>query len=339
MLLPSSYSALMIEEIKRRLRLMSKFLPLLISTLIIVGCESSDRRTGDMKGHPFSFLEIESSEKTLIPSLHYIKARDKTRLAYREYIPKDITAVLIFYHGGGAHSGAGYQHIGYGLKNRFNVAVYTPDIRGHGYSGGERGDTSSPDQVFDDIGLFIRHIRTKHPKKALFLGGHSSGAGLVLNYSDLKKREKVEGYIFLSPYLGFRSNTENKNNKNPFATVKTSLFVENAMHGTHGNSKAVFFNYPEEILKKDTKLITAITVNMSNALTPSSPGEQLQDLKLPLAVWIGKEDEVLDATRVISFIKANSPKSFTKVVEGEKHLSILLNAPDYIGPWIHDVVH
>lgn len=291
-----------------------------------------------MKGHPFSFKEIESAEKTPIPSLHYIEARDKTRLAYREYIPKDITAVLIFYHGGGAYSGAGYQHIGDGLRNRFNIAVYTPDIRGHGNSGGERGDTSSPEQVFDDIGVFIRHIRTSHPQKALFLGGHSSGAGLVLNYSNLKKREKIEGYIFLSPHLGFRSNTENKNNKNPFATVKTSLFVENAIHRKHGNSQAVFFNYPEEILKKDSKLITAITVNMSNALTPSSPGEQLQDLKLPLAVWIGKEDEVLDAMKVISFIKDNCTKSFTKVVEGEKHLSILLTASDHIGPWIHDTV-
>lgn len=316
-----------------------KILTLLISTLIIVSCESTDSKKGNMKDQPFSFKEIESAEKILIPSLHYIKVRDKTKLAYREYIPKHITAVLIFYHGGGAHSGAGYQHIGNGLSNRFNIAVYTPDIRGHGNSGGEKGDTSSPEQVFDDIGFFIRYIRIKHPKKALFLGGHSSGAGLVLNYTNFKTREKVQGYIFLSPHLGFRSNTENKNNKNPFATAKTSLFVENAMRGTHGNSKAVFFNYPKEILKKDSKLITAITVNMSNALTPASPREQLQDLKLPLAVWIGKEDEVLDAIKVVSFVKDNSPKSFTKVVEREKHLSILLTASNHIGSWIHDIVH
>jgi len=95
------------------------------------------------------------------------------------------------------------------------------------------------------------------------------------------------------------------------------------MFGTHGNSKAVFFNYSKEVLQK-TKNIAAITVNMSNAQTPTSPKEQLQELNLPTAVWIGKEDEVLDAIKVISFFKENSPKSFTEIVEGEKHLSILL---------------
>ncbi len=224
------------------------------------------------------------------------------------------------------------------MSNRFNIAVFTPDIRGHGDSGGEKGDAPSPEQVFNDVGVFIRHIRMKYPGKALFLGGHSSGAGLILNYSNIKIREKVQGYLFLSPQLGFRSKTERENNPNPFATVKTNLFVENVRFGTHENSKAVFFNYPEEILKKDSKLITAITVNMANAITPTSPAKQLQDLNLPLAVWIGKEDELLDAVKVTSFVKENNPKSFIKIVEREKHLSILLTASNHIGSWIHDIV-
>jgi hypothetical protein len=98
-----------------------------------------------------------------------------------------------------------------------------------------------------------------------------------------------------------------------------------------------FFNYSKEVLQK-TKNIAAITVNMSNAQTPASPKEQLQELNLPAAVWIGKEDEVLDAIKVISFFKENNPKSFTKIVEGEKHLSILLAVSNHIGPWINDVV-
>jgi len=317
-----------------------KTLTFVTSILIFMSCVSLSSAKDNMKSYPFSFEQLFSAEKVFIPSLQYIEASDNTKLAYREYVPKQITAVLLFYHGGGAHSGAasGYEHIGNGLSNRFNIAVFTPDIRGHGNSGGERGDTPSPEQVFDDVGVFIRHIRMKYPEKALFLGGHSSGAGLILNYSNIKTREKVQGCLFLSPQLGFRSKTEKENNPNPFATVKTNLFVENVRFGTHGNSKAVFFNYPKEILKKDPKLITAITVNMANALTPTSPAKQLQDLNLPLAVWIGKEDELLDAVKVTSFVKENNPKSFTKIVEREKHLSILLTASNHIGPWIHDIV-
>ena len=317
-----------------------KTLTSVISILILMSCVSSARSEDNTTGYSFSFEELESAEKVPIPTLQYLEASDNTKLAYREYVPKKITAVLLFYHGGGAHSGtaSGYEHVGNGLSDRFNIAVFTPDIRGHGDSGGERGDTPSTEQVFDDVGVFIRHIRMKYPGKALFLGGHSSGGGLALNYSNSKAREKVKRYLFLSPQLGFRSNTEKENNPNPFATVKSNFFVENAMHGTHGNSKAVFFNYPKEMLKKDPKLITAITVNMANAITPTAPAMQLQALDLPLAVWVGKEDELFDAVKVTSFVKENNPKAYTKILEREKHLSILLTASDHIGPWIRDNV-
>jgi acylglycerol lipase len=300
-----------------------KTLIFISSIFILMICLSSARSENNTKDAPFSSEEISSAEKGFTPSLQFLEASDNIKLAYREYIPKQITAVLLFYHG---------------LSNRFNIAVFTPDIRGHGDSGGERGDAPSTQQVFDDVGLFIQHIRMKYPGKALFLGGHSSGAGLTLNYSNSMKREKVQGYLFLSPQLGFRSRTERRNNPNPFATVKNNLFMENAMHGTHGNSKAVFFNYSEKTLKKDPKLITAITVNMANALTPTAPAMQIQTLDLPLAVWIGEEDELLDAVKVTSFVKKNNPAAYTKIIEKEKHLSILLTASDPIGAWIHDII-
>ena len=65
---------------------------------------------------------------------------------------------------------------------------------------------------------------------------------------------------------------------------------------------------------------------------------QIQALDLPLAVWIGEEDELLDAVKVTSFVKENNPKAYTKIIEKEKHLSILLTASDHMGPWIHDIV-
>ena len=147
-----------------------KTLTFIMSILIFMSFVSSASSTDNTKSYPFSYEELLSAEKASIPSLQYLKANDKTKLAYREYVPKQITAVLLFYHGGGAHGGAdsGYEHIGNGLSNRFNIAVFTPDIRGHGDSGGERGDTPSTEQVFDDVGVFIRHIRMKYPGKALF---------------------------------------------------------------------------------------------------------------------------------------------------------------------------
>ena len=121
------------------------------------------------------------------------------------------------------------------------------------------------------------------------------------------------------------------------STLVLISWVSSSSSKENTKDPSLFFNYSKEVLQK-TKNIAAITVNMSNAQTPTSPKEQLQELNLPTAVWIGKEDEVLDAIKVISFFKENSPKSFTEIVEGEKHLSILLTVSNHIGPWIHDIV-
>ena len=310
-------------------------------TLNLFGCASADSAKANIKattkGSPFSFKELKSSNKVTLPSLQYMDASDKTKLAYRAYTPKQVKATVLLFHGGGAHSTAGYQHIGDGLSRDFDIAVFTPDIRGHGDSAGDRGDAPDPKQVLDDIGVFIRNIRKIYPDKPVFLAGHSSGAGLILNYSSFAAKEKVNGYLFISPHLGFRSETELEKNSNPFAEAKTSLFVTNAMFGTNGNSKAVFFNYPKAVLDNDPKLISAITVNMSNALTPTSPSEQLKELSEPSAVWIGKEDEVLDANKVIDYFYDNSPKSSAKMIDNEKHLSILLTVSNNIGLFLQNI--
>ncbi|WP_208837170.1 hypothetical protein [Paenibacillus cellulositrophicus] len=49
-----------------------------------------------------------------LPADHvqYVEATDRLRLAYRSYIPDHPKAMVLFYHGSGANSGAGYEPIG-----------------------------------------------------------------------------------------------------------------------------------------------------------------------------------------------------------------------------------
>ena len=75
--------------------------------------------------------------------VEYLAATDGVRLAYRAYVPGKPVAIVIFYHGLGANSGAGYVPIGQALSERYDIATFLPDIRGHGLSGGDRGDTPS----------------------------------------------------------------------------------------------------------------------------------------------------------------------------------------------------
>ena len=95
----------------------------IISTFVLISWVSSISSKENTKDPSFSYKELESAEKVPIPSLQYIEASDKTRLAYRKYTPKQVSAVLIFYHGRGTYSAGGYQYIGNGLSNRFNILV------------------------------------------------------------------------------------------------------------------------------------------------------------------------------------------------------------------------
>ncbi len=296
-----------------------------------------------MSEQSFSFQELREAAKIVLPESISITATDGIRLSYRRYLPTSPCAVVLFYHGGGAHSGVGYQHVGYGLQSQFNMVVYTPDIRAHGTSGGPRGDAPTPKQVWDDITTFIRHIRTEFPKLPLFLGGHSSGAGMVLNYSFQPNHELVDGYTFLSPQLGTRAQVDRPSLAAPFAVVDSSRFAAYAMSGgaLHGHDYAVQFNYPTTLLASDLGLIAAITVNMSIALVPSAPHEQFAALNLPFGLWIGSDDELFLPDKVLEFGKLASvvqADSEVSQILHSNHLGILVNAHETIGPWIANSV-
>jgi acylglycerol lipase len=83
-----------------------------------------------MSEQSFSFQELREAGMVNVAASESIQASDGVRLSYRRYALASPGAVVLFYHGGGAHSGLGCQHVGAGLPMQFDVAVYTPDIRG-----------------------------------------------------------------------------------------------------------------------------------------------------------------------------------------------------------------
>ncbi|QQX82610.1 alpha/beta fold hydrolase [Shewanella sp. KX20019] len=284
----------------------------------------------------FSLSEIKTAPLASLPALDYITASDGETLALRAYLPSEPKAIVIFYHGAGAHSGLIYPHIGAGLRDEFNIAVFTPDIRGHGSSSGPRGDAPDKEQVWQDINSVIEYARQRYPSLPLYMAGHSSGSGLILNYSSWKQHYSADGYFFVAPYFGYRSETEHDEPKPfSFTTVSVSSFVTNAMSGglLMGHSKAVQYHFPQQVLDDNPKIVSFNTVNMSNALTPTAPDEQLTQLQ-GYDLWIGDKDEAFDAKKVIAFAEANPPRnalSRLQKVVGENHFSILLNSHQYIG--------
>lgn len=107
-------------------------------------------------------------------------------------------AAVLLVHGLGEHTGR-YAHVG----KAFAAAGYALagfDLRGHGRSNGPRGDIPTYESLLDDIEEFLRQMRTRYPKKPIFIYGHSLGGNLALNLV-LRRKPRVEGVIATAPLL------------------------------------------------------------------------------------------------------------------------------------------
>jgi acylglycerol lipase len=290
----------------------------------------------------FSNEEINEISQIKLPKTEFFKSSDSVEIAYYSFIPQSSWDMsLIFIHGGGAFSGAGYQNLAINLMNKYNISVYLMDIRGHGNSGGNRGDSPEIRQIWDDLSIFIKLVKNKNPRISLILGGHSSGAGLVLNYSSAYADDMIAGYIFLSPQFGYKSGTERKNSVK-FAKVKMNVFIINAItKGKNGNRIAVLLNYSNEVLKSQPKMINSYSYNMAMALTPHSPIDQFKNIKKPYGLFIGEKDELFEPERIIKYARLPSKdvqkKSISRIIENRKHLSVLVDADEYIIQFIRKI--
>lgn len=301
----------------------------------------------EFTNEPFSFSEIMAPvDNQDEPEAKDVKilATDGVELAMKIYDPPTTTTCqpisLLFYHGGGAYSGGGYQYLARGLSEQFGITVYLADIRGHGESGGARGDAPSKEQVWRDIDGALDFVHKQNPSAKIYLGGHSSGGGLVVNYateqSESNKKDTVGGYILVSPELGYLSGTARADRKD-FARVNILAFILNGIFGVLGHNKAVQFNYPSELLETYKKMVAFNTVNMANAITPEAPKDQMEsmnsDNSKPVALWVGSDDELFDAKMVADYV-VDTESNVGTVLPGKNHLGILVDIHKQIGPWI-----
>jgi len=106
--------------------------------------------------------------------------------------------VICLIHGLGEHSGR-YHHWAERLTGA-GYAMVSIDLRGHGKSGGPRGDAPSFDHLADDIELMLDYAREKFVHLPCFLYGHSLGGMLAFFYL-VQRRPRLAGTVITSPLL------------------------------------------------------------------------------------------------------------------------------------------
>jgi pimeloyl-ACP methyl ester carboxylesterase len=132
------------------------------------------------------------------PALEAFQARDGGRLTFRRY-PGGNGPGVVLIHGSTASS-LGMHPMAQALAAQ-GLAVFTPDIRGHGGSG-RRGDIGYTGQLDDDLADFVALIRQQRPEQPLALVGFSAGGGFVLRIAGGPVGQLFQQFVLLAPYLG-----------------------------------------------------------------------------------------------------------------------------------------
>ena len=283
---------------------------------------------------PFSFTEIEQATKDFKEvTPNYFIATDSTNLAYYRFALQSSKAIILFYHGGGAWSKSMYQLMAQQTAYNYNMGGYLFDIRGHGHSEGTRGDATSSKRVLDDITDTINFIVAKYPKIPLLLAGHSSGAGLILNYLAQTKECRANGCIFLAPFLGVDAKKDIEYHEQKKQFVNKVHVWALVMHSLSGGRlfkhiPAVYFNYGE-LNKKDPLLLHYYTCAMATAVFPRNVKATLAKCQQPCAFFIGEEDELFEPDKIIAYREYCANRHLVaRIIPDANHLSIVIKAPE-----------
>lgn len=118
-------------------------------------------------------------------------------IRWKAWLPDDDpVAVLVVAHGFGEHIDR-YANVVNGAVPR-GFAVYGPDHRGHGRSGGHRALIDKHEYLLDDLDQVFARVASDHPGVPVFLVGHSMGGNIALA-SALRRQDRLRGLILSGP--------------------------------------------------------------------------------------------------------------------------------------------
>lgn len=111
----------------------------------------------------------------------------------------EVRAEVVFTHGLGEHCRR-YEHVAAALVS-CGVRAWAYDLRGHGRSGGRRGDAPRYELFVEDLGKIVQlAAQAGHP---VFLLGHSFGGQITVRYLEglREGQEFIRGAVICSPWL------------------------------------------------------------------------------------------------------------------------------------------
>lgn len=276
-----------------------------------------------------------------MPPASTYRARDGAPLSFREY-PAGDDRVAVLVHGS-AGSSIDMHPLALALQAA-GVAVYVPDIRGHG-ADRPHGDIAYVGQLEDDLADFMRAVRPAHGAAQWTLLGFSSGGGFVLRVAaERPLGQSFDRYILLSPYLRYDAPSLRGRNDPapgapagaapagaasagaaPQAQAWTAVSMGRIIGLTNLNKlgihhwdglPVVSFAVPANV----ASVTTAYSWRLLQNFAPHD--DYLADIRAvsrPLHVYVGTADQLFVADRMRAEFQAQRPDTAVSIIPGMDH--------------------
>ncbi|NLU64083.1 alpha/beta hydrolase [Rhodococcus sp. HNM0563] len=129
-----------------------------------------------------------------------------TRIVYDRWSPDnaEIAGVMVLAHGLGEHARR-YDHVAERLSE-LGLAVFAPDHRGHGRSGGKRLHAREMSDFTGDLDSLVDIATQAYPGLPVFLLGHSMGGAIALAYA-LDHQDRLTALVLSGPAVIVTSGT------------------------------------------------------------------------------------------------------------------------------------
>ncbi len=256
------------------------------------------------------------------------KTSDGETLFLRRWNPDTISpakkdiAVLIF-HGFTAYSGP-YAMAAIPIS-KGGYTVFGLDYRGHGLSGGNRGDSPGKDRWIADLAESVKYIKGLGFKRVVVLG-HSLGVAMAICAADAVP-DQISGLILLS---GAYEGRKGLNKPIPFfqqarilasAVFRPSYPAVEYYRDGMNVSKDTLFNF-----RYTLRFMTMLDVKKLR-LPPN--------LNIPVLVGVGDKDELFEIDKVKDFYNLipGDKKEFF-VMKNATHAKIPLESWEEIVAWL-----
>lgn len=254
---------------------------------------------------------------------------DGETLFIRRWVPDTIIAgkegiAVLLYHGITAHSGA-YDMAGVPISEA-GYQVFGLDYRGHGLSGGNRGDAPGKERWIADLAESVKYVKSLGYRRVIVMG-HSLGMAAAI-CAAVSVPDEIAGVILLSG--AYESKTGNSADRLSFYR-KAKIFSSAIFRPSH---PAVEY-YREDMLGLNDPLFSyKYTVRFLTMLDV----KQLRlpaDMDVPVLVAVGDQDEMFEVEKVQEFYDQvpQTDKEFL-VWKGATHARISRDHWQQIGDWL-----